>query len=328
MLMEHPSTQGRHPHPSHEPPPARSERVEIPLLGVRAPVRVVAFGFSVALHLLLLIVALTLVLQRPAGGRAGSGEIQLAVMTETELDALQQDLPREPADNLPAAAAPEAIDLADIPDPDAITSGESESAPTAISGVGESLSNDGGGLDLGALGGGGASFFGVEAVGSRFAYVVDVSGSMTGTRLAMLQEQLIGSIEGLLDHASFCIVLYSGDFRVVGGRTAWTPATEGNKRAAALEIRGLSAGGGTVPLPAFEEVFSLSPRPDAIYFMTDGEFQDEGTVIGRIGQMNGTGRSRTPIHCIAFDSRVSERVMQRIAALSGGSYTFVAGTTP
>jgi hypothetical protein len=327
MLMEQASTQGRHTPPSHEPAPARAERVAIPFLGVRAPVRVVAFAFSLVLHLLLLVVALTLVLQRPAGGQAGSGEIQLAVMTETELDALQQDLPREDADSLPDAAAPEAIDLADIPDPDAVTSGEAETAPTAISGVGESLSSDSGGLDLGALGGGGASFFGVEAVGSRFAYVVDVSGSMTGSRLALLQEQLIGSIEGLLDHASFCIVLYSSDARVVGGRTAWMPATPENKRIASLEIRGLSAGGGTVPLPAFEEVFSLSPRPDAIYFMTDGEFQEETTVIGRIGQMNGSGRTRAPIHCIAFDSQVSERVMQRIAQLSGGSYTYVPGMT-
>jgi len=62
--------------------------------------------------------------------------------------------------------------------------------------------------------------------------------------------------------------------------------------------------------------------------MTDGEFQDENTVIGRIGQMNGSGRNRAPIHCIAFESTVSERVMQRIAALSGGSYTYVGGTTP
>lgn len=324
--MEHASTTVRHTPPSHEPPPARAERVEIPLVGVRAPVRVVAFTVSIALHFLLLMMALLLVLQRPAGGQAGAGEIQLAVMTETELAALQQDLPSS-TDTLPDAAAPETIDLADIPDPDAATRATNPSSATAISGVGESLASDSG-LDLGALGGGGASFFGVEAVGSRFAYVVDVSGSMTGSRLATLQQQLIGSIEGLLDHASFSIVLFSSDARVVGGRTAWIPATEENKRAMALEIRAISSGGGTVPLPAFEQVFSLSPRPDAVYFMTDGEFQDENTVIGRIGQMNGSGRGRAPIHCIAFESRVSERVMQRIAALSGGSYTFIGGASP
>lgn len=327
--MEQTDTQPRHIPPSKEPPPRRSEEVEIPLLGMRAPLRIAAFAFSAALHVLLLIVAFMLVLQRPDGaGRTGEGEVQLAVMTETELNALQQNLPEQQAEDLPDAEAPETLELADIPDPDALASGESATTPTALSGVGESLSSDGGGLDLGALGGGGASFFGAEAVGSRFAYIVDVSGSMTGSRLNALQEQLTSSIEGLMEHASYIIVLFSNEPRVVGGRTEWTSAKEKNKRATVLEIRALSAGGGTMPLPAFEEVFTLQPRPDAIFFMTDGEFQQEERVIGRIGQLNGTGRSRTPIHTIAFGSQVSERAMQRIAKLSGGSYTFVPGTTP
>jgi hypothetical protein len=41
--------------------------------------------------------------------------------------------------------------------------------------------------------------------------------------------------------------------------------------------------------------------------------------------MNGTGRRKTPVHCIAFESRVAENYMRRIAGMTGGSYTFVRG---
>jgi hypothetical protein len=291
---------------------------------VRAPVRLVAAGVSLTLHFLLGLVLVLLVLQRPQSGRAGNEGIELAVMTDLELQDLQANLADTSQIEVASAALDESTITADVPDPESFSL-NAASAPTVLGGAGAAAAGGSDGLDLGALGSGGASFFGVEAVGSRFAYIIDVSGSMTGDRLDAMKRQLLGSVNGLLDHASFCVVLYSSDARALGGGIEWTSATTENKREAALEIRAIDASGGTNPLPAFETVFALDPRPDAIYFMTDGEFADENAVIGRVSIMNGAGRKRTPIHCIAFVSRVSEDVMKRIARVSGGTYTYVPG---
>ena len=294
---------------------------------VRAPVRVVAFGASLALHVVLAVVALLLVLQRPDTGRAGAGSIDLAVMTDLELQDLQASFENSADIAVSTPAPDESLVTADVPDPEAFSSVAAESA-NVLGGAGAAAQGGSEGMDLGALGAGGTSFFGVEAVGSRFAYIIDVSGSMSGEPLESLKKQLLGSINGLLDHASYCVVLYSSDARPLGGEARWTAATAENKRDDALEIRGIDASGATNPLPAFEMVFDLDPRPDAIYFMTDGEFPEENAVIGRVSIMNGTGRRKAPIHCIAFMSNISEDVLQRIARLSGGSYTFVQSAKP
>lgn len=259
-----------------------------------------------------------------------AGDIELAVISTVELDELLDSLPTTETSNLPEMT-PEDPSFSDLPEPESLGEFLSAGEPTVgLGGVGDSVGADSEGLSLGGAASGGTSFFGVEASGSRFAYIVDVSGSMMSEdRLKVLQDQLIASIQGLVEHGSFSVVFYSTNSYALGGEVRWIPATRTNKRKAALEIRGTTAQGATIPLPAFEMVFSLDPKPDAIYFMTDGEFERPSQVISRIGRMNGIGRRRTPVHSIAFESRVAEEVMRRIAAMSGGTYTYVSGgSTP
>ena len=81
------------------------------------------------------------------------------------------------------------------------------------------------------------------------------------------------------------------------------------------------AGGGTHPADAFEMAFTLKPRPDAIYFMTDGLFDE--AVAERVLRLNRQGSRPVPIHCIAFGTRDAEALMRQMAQASGGSFTFV-----
>lgn len=174
-------------------------------------------------------------------------------------------------------------------------------------------------------GGGGASFFGVEARGNRFAYIIDVSGSMdVGGKLQSLQRELANSVSNLSESSSFVVFTFSSGAAALGGRKSWTQATGQGKGWAKLEIERLRAEGGTVPLPAFQDVLAIKPRPDAIYFMTDGEF--ESTVVEEVQALNR--KYRVPVHCICFVSKDAEGLMRRIAQLSGGTYTFVQGPRP
>ena len=280
---------------------------------------------SLLVHLGGIILAANLLLGGPGGTGSprGASDIELAVVTDTELTDLQESVSIEPDPALSfeessldeSLATPEFE--AQVTDESLLGQDLGQIAP--IGGAGEGL---GEGAGLGAnVGGGGASFFGVEAQGSRFAYIVDISGSMADKRLAALQRELTRSIDGLLEHSSFAVVFYSNTARILGGRMNWMRANQRHKTLADREIRAVAAGGGTDPTTAFEIVFNMRPRPDAIYFMTDGEFPR--SVAAVVAQLNESGGQRTPVHCISFIERTSEQLLRSIAEQSGGTYTHI-----
>lgn len=165
----------------------------------------------------------------------------------------------------------------------------------------------------------GASFFGIEARGTRFAYVVDTSGSMVNDRIVRLREELRHSIFGLSDDADFFVVRYSTDASPLGDQQRWIDANDGGKRWADRHIPDLVAEGQTNPVAGFRLVEVIKPRPDVIFFMTDA--QDMGNVIDDILAIQR--RVGAEIHCITFGTNAGAAIMQRIADASGGKYRHV-----
>lgn len=281
---------------------------------------------SLLVHLGGAIVAANWLMGMPGGDSRhhGAEDVELAVVTDTELTDLQESAVFE-TEPTPSFDDPSLDDPLEAPEfqaevSDASLLGGDLGQIAPIGGAGEGL---GEGAGLGAdVGGGGASFFGVEARGSRFAYIVDVSGSMAGKKMDALRNELTRSIDGLLENSSFIVVFYSGDSRILGGRMRWMRAAQRYKTLADREIRAIAEGGGTDPKKAFEIVFGLRPRPDAIYFMTDGLFPS--SIAAYVAQLNESGGERTPVHCISFVSRESERLLRSIAEQSGGTYTHIA----
>ncbi|MGQ0628584.1 MAG: hypothetical protein ACT4PL_10850, partial [Phycisphaerales bacterium] len=190
-------------------------------------------------------------------------------------------------------------------------------------GLGGAGSGDGIGVGdgSGGSGGGGAKFFGVEARGQRFVWVCDISGSMSERlKLSQLKVELERSLDGLLDTSQFMVFFFESDVVPLRGKQGWRDASSRNKNEAFAHLKELMARGGTNPIPAFVGAFSMKPRPDAIYFMTDGLFDQE--VVDRISVMNKTGK-KVPVHCLAFGDRSSEVLMKKIATDSGGTYKYV-----
>lgn len=290
-----------------------------------------AFGLSLATHIMFLTIAAVWTLG--AGGLGGmapggsTGDVELAIMSEGELGALQE-----------AATEAGSPQVSDIAEPtlgsqaleDNLGGVESGGAGGEIGDIAEGMSGAGG--DIGGAGGlgesgsggggGGAKFFGVEAAGTRFAYVVDVSGSMQGAKINALKIELIESIDSLLEHMQFFVTPYSSDAMILGNKEKWTVASDGGKKWAKDLIKDLPSYGGTNPVPAFQKAFDLKPRPEAIYFMTDGLFAED--VVQLVANMNKRGK-RVAIHCIAFDiqDQAVEQMMRKIATDSGGQFTSV-----
>jgi len=290
----------------------------------RVPLVASSAAISLLVHLVVLLIAALIQMHQPVA-QLGSGapEVEFAVMTDAELSEIAaEELALEAPDTESASAALQVqaeidlgaleVDMSELAD----TTGEM----TLQLGGGDL---EGVGLGVGDSVGSGASFFGVEARGNRFAFVVDTSGSMVNDgRLGSMQQELIRSISGMFSSSDFFVAFFSSGARPLGDRgLVWAQATDSGKNWARAHILAARAEGGTNPLPGFQLVAALDPQPDAIYFMTDGEFQEQNA--DQILDM--FRRTGIPIHCITFRSREGEAVMRRIASSTRGTYTHVEG---
>ena len=305
------------------------------------------FGFAASLwiHAVAAMLGVLFAWFSPGGGGVstgiGTGERGIALGPASSLSELAGGEDSGPASLLdkPLDTAGADASLADvmgqIADPTEASEGGSTGIsggagdPSLFTGTGGGGGGAGGSGLEGSGGGGSAKFFGVEARGKRFAYICDVSGSMVDERLTALKRELQASVNELSPGSQFAIILFSTDARTLTGE-GWMEAGPAAREQIKKLLRGVEAFGGTEPLPAFGAAFSMRPRPDAIYFMTDGEFAQgqEPAAVARIQQLNASGNRPSPIHCITFMERGGEKIMRMIAKGSGGVYRHIGGTAP
>lgn len=298
-------------------------------------------GFSLAVHLVVMIIAALVTVDfgyQDAGGDAGDG-VDFALLTSADLNTASPVVRAESFEVAAIETKALNIDmLADANSDNSVDDLADSIAPSLNPGGGSLASIDASTGSAGAGTGDGASFFGLEARGRRFAYIVDTSGSMGAltaegvyTRWELTRAELLKSIDAFDQHAEFFIVLYSSNAVALFGSGEWTSPTPGNKELTANTLFGFNPGGGTKPISAFEMVFKLRPLPDAIYFMTDGQLPV--AVPDQIRQLNQ--RERVPIHCILFgdlatepENRAAQNMMSNIAKYSGGKFTHIREGRP
>lgn len=280
-------------------------------------------------HTALLLILAVMMLNRSPAGDAGEGdEIEFAVMDDSELTELLDAAIGAEQPVIEEELVAPVFEMEDLHSPltDVGTTAVDQSLAAALQNTGAGDMQQGGASDGLFSAGGSAKFFGIEAQGSRFAYVVDVSGSMDGAREEALKYALISSIEALSDEARFSIVLFSDRATALTG-DGWIKCSDATRATARQRISAISVGGGTNPVPAFDIIQSLRPMPDAIYFMTDGEFLpevEEGVLVA-VTQMIRSSDAPLPIHALTFVSRGAEALMRRLARMTRGSYTHVEG---
>ncbi len=286
----------------------------------RKPENVIGPAVSVLIHAIFLLIAAILVINPPVRGDGSDVQIEFATLAEEELTKLDE----QTSDTIPTPMDPSLTVAAESPDDLFKADPASVAVDLADPGAIDTLGGAGEEFSPGQmLGGGGAgtSFFGIEARGTRFVYIVDVSGSMAeADRIGTLRRNLVESINILPEHASFLIIAYSDNAFSMNDQYRWYKADDATKFKVRAWINRLVSAGGTEPAPAFEEAFKLKPRPDVIYFMTDGQQTD--VLPSFIRALNTRGR-RTKINTIVFGARGGEEIMRRIAKESGGEYRYV-----
>lgn len=182
-------------------------------------------------------------------------------------------------------------------------------------------SPDTGGIGRGVGGAeGGVGFFGMEAVGKSFTFVVDCSGSMQGPRFERAMTELTTSLSDLSVTQKFNVIFYHQNpipMVFQGKRAGLVTANRLNLQRARAWIRKRKAKGGTVPQPALE--MALEDKPDVMFFLTDAQ-EIPRVVRTLVRRWNKHG---TTVHTICFGHRGGEALMQGIAEDNKGRYRFV-----
>jgi hypothetical protein len=162
-------------------------------------------------------------------------------------------------------------------------------------------------------------FFGQEAIGQRFAFILDQSGSMGGgSRWKACTAQLKRALRVMPPHAEFTVVLFADSLTEPPQQTDWLHADP-------VEIEGVISWlstkypwGGTHETPAFKRVFSFSTPPDVIYFLTDGLITATAETCNEL-----RGTATTIINTIALENEEGREVLMAIAEQTGGTFTLI-----
>lgn len=233
-------------------------------------------------------------------------------------------------------------------------------APSMGSSQPMGLGGAGGGFGAGIGRGGKFSFVGQTAVGSRVVFVVDLSSSMSQplkgngprtTRFELLKKELIKAVKQI-PYGTAYQILYFSDF-------AWPHNQVDSRNEEALEkyhweIK--SDDYKQAKIPTFKYIqatqFTLqdsvdiiqrsdnnriytnwgsgllmalnaNPKPDVIFFMTDGERKDAQGWIDIVTNENKRKLPMTVIHTSVMAQTDADREMDSLAKLNNGSFTVV-----
>jgi hypothetical protein len=170
------------------------------------------------------------------------------------------------------------------------------------------------------------SFFGLEAAGRRFVYVLDRSGSMgePGNKpLRAAKDELVKSLDRLGGLHQFVLIFYNQEPSVFAGDAPGRLpfGTDIEKAQARNFVEAISAQGGTDHFNALAKAVKLNP--DVIFLLTDGEQKDDLTAeeLADIQRMN---RSVARIYVVQFASApYASNSLVRLAEENRGQHTYL-----
>ncbi|MGB0596409.1 MAG: hypothetical protein ACPGLY_06950 [Rubripirellula sp.] len=183
-------------------------------------------------------------------------------------------------------------------------------------------------------------FFGSRAYGNQFVFVLDISYSMrarNGGRYARAAEELVRAVAQLRPDQQYCVFLFSWYTQEMfyNRRAGYTKAGGDHAQKLRTWLGQIRLDAGTDPRRALS--LALQMKPDAVYLLSDGHFNQPVSPNSETGWFDADGvRSfesvlqgveqrfdRTPIHSIAFENPFTVNTMCTIAEKTGGHFRYV-----
>ncbi len=151
-------------------------------------------------------------------------------------------------------------------------------------------------------------------------FILDVSGSMSGTSIEQARASLIQALGRLQPQDRFNIIWFNDRSERLYPRSM--PASINNIQQASRIINSLNADGGTVMLPALALALNEQPelsRVRQIIFLTDGNVDNEQELFGLINKQLGDNRLFT----VGIGSAPNSHFMRKAARAGRGSFTYI-----
>jgi hypothetical protein len=144
-------------------------------------------------------------------------------------------------------------------------------------------------------------------------------------RIDLLRREMTKAVQVLKPNQSFNVVFFYDGPKTWSVGEKLLPATDDNKRAAYKSMEGLAVTGQTNPLPALR--LATSMRPEAIYFVTDGGFNNlvkDEQLVAEVDKLNKGRRVRINTILFCAHDNQSEETLRKIADAHGGFYRYVS----
>jgi len=152
-------------------------------------------------------------------------------------------------------------------------------------------------------------------------YMIDVSGSMTGTSIEQARGALLQALDRLTPKDRFGILAFSSGYDEFSPVTL--VATAENVAAAREYVRSLQAGGGTEMLPALEHLMQKPRVPGTvrhIILLTDGDLGNEEAIFAAVRKDLGDAR----LYTVAIGTAPNLFLATKMAQFGRGTFTHIA----
>lgn len=170
-----------------------------------------------------------------------------------------------------------------------------------------------------------------EPVAGKFAFLLDASGSMYGSRIASVRAETTSVIGQLTEDYEFDCVAYGSQFSAAQSYSKFMwgsllPATDTNKSSAITWINGPSTnpGGGTPTYACLNRSCQVYPADlDKMFLLTDGSPNVSGSASQILADFPGWWTKFTDTEFVAIcigGYGSAQTFMQQLAALAGGTY--------
>ena len=151
-------------------------------------------------------------------------------------------------------------------------------------------------------------------------FVLDISGSMSGTSIDQAKASLITALDGLSSIDRFNVIWFNDKTDRLFAKAV--AATAQYKNTAKRFIYNLEAGGGTEMLPALKLALSEQEeftRFKQVIFLTDGNISNEAELFKVINRQLGDNRLFT----IGIGSAPNAYFMRKAANIGRGTFTYI-----
>ena len=332
-----------------------NQRIEQKSTGAKGLSLLVAIGLN-ALVLLLLawwtIVSLTedeveLILE--------SGPVESVTKIDKKQFQKKQQTKPTPASG---SQAPPLISSA-VVDPTAVFVVETKVETDAF-GIGEGWGK-GAGFGSGGAGGGSVGFFGSRSTAERVVFCVDASASLSTQQFSMIKRELNKSLKKLASAIQYQVIFFSGpawfaedehsgsknnhvvnhggkkyQWKTKGGASAfyivgdkelytadWLPANSSNLAKTRARVEAESKSYGTDWRHPLRMALQMKPKPDVVYFLTDGAVGNGQQAVDQIIKINNRGK-KAKINTIAMMlPKRGADLLGELADKTGGEFTVV-----